>query len=256
MSSLETFSLRDKVALVIGGSSGIGREIAIGFQNAGARLAILGKTASKVDEVVTTLRADGGDPAGYQADVTDMGALKQTLSRVIADLGRIDVLVNSQGTTVLKPAEEFTMYDFDRIMDTNFRSVFFASVTIGRHMLERGEGSIISITSIAAHIGFTLSALYDASKHGVLGLTRTMAVEWATRGVRVNAIAPGVFVTPLNRDLMSAERQQGLLQRTPMRRFGDLGELVGAALYLASPASAYTTGSTITVDGGYRAAAL
>jgi NAD(P)-dependent dehydrogenase (short-subunit alcohol dehydrogenase family) len=123
-------------------------------------------------------------------------------------------------------------------------------------MLARGKGCIINITSIAAHIGFPLSSVYDVSKHGILGLTRTLAVEWATRGVRVNAIAPGVFITPLNSERMSSKRREGLLQRTPMLRFGDLPEIAGAALYLASPSASYVTGSTITIDGGYTAAAL
>lgn len=256
MTPTEAFSLHDKNALVIGGSSGIGREIALGFQDAGAQLAVVGKTASKVDEVVGTLRARGGDPRGYQADVAQLDQLTQLLERIFSDRGRIDILVNSQGAIILKPVEEITGEEFDHIMEINLKSVFFACTIVGRHMLERGEGSIINISSIAAHIGFHLSGVYDASKHGVLGLTRTMAVEWAARGVRVNAIAPGVFVTPLNRDLMSHDRKENFLRRTPMHRFGELEELVGAAIYLASPAAAFTTGSTITVDGGYLAMAV
>jgi NAD(P)-dependent dehydrogenase (short-subunit alcohol dehydrogenase family) len=253
---LDGFELKGRVALVIGGSNGLGREIALGLQGAGATTAIIGRTPERVAETTAALKAIGGQAQGYQVDVADIGQLRKALDRALEDHRRIDVLVNSQGVTILKPAEDFTVEEYDRIMDVNLRSVFFATQFIGSSMLARGAGSIINITSIAAQIGFPLSSVYDASKHAVLGITRTFAAEWAGRGVRVNAVAPGVFLTALNRDLMSAERKQGFLQRTPMRRFGDLPEIVGAAIYLASPASSYVTGSTITVDGGYTAAAL
>src|SRR5262245_52302190 len=135
MTPVEAFSLHDRRALVIGGSSGIGREIALGFQAAGARVAVIGKTAGKVDEAVQALRMGGGDPLGYQADVADPGQLAAILGRALADLGRVDILVNSQGTTILKPAEAFTNADYDAIIDTNLRSVFFACTIVGRHML-------------------------------------------------------------------------------------------------------------------------
>lgn len=253
---LEAFAVSDRVALVIGGSNGLGREIALGLQEAGATTVVVGRTAARVEETTAALRKVGGDAYGHCLDVADLAQLQQALSRVLASHGRIDILVNAQGVTILKPAEDVTPEDYDAIMGVNLRSVFFATQFAGRAMLERGGGSIINITSIAAQIGFPLSSIYDASKHGVLGITRTFAAEWATRGVRVNAIAPGVFLTALNRDVMSTERKQGFIQRTPMRRFGDIREIVGAALYLASPASSYVTGSTITVDGGYTAAAL
>jgi NAD(P)-dependent dehydrogenase (short-subunit alcohol dehydrogenase family) len=250
------FDLAGRRALVIGGSNGIGREIALGLQSCGASTAIIGKTPQRVSETARALRAIGGKAHAYPADVCDIAGLQGLLDRILDEHGSIDVLVNSQGTTVLKPAEDFTLDEYTRIMDTNLTSVFFATTKVARQMLGRREGSIINITSIAAQIGFPLSSVYDASKHGMLGLTRTFATEWAGRGVRVNAIAPGVILTALNRDLMSAERKDGFLQRTPMRRFGELEDIVGAALYLASPASAYVTGATITIDGGYTAAAL
>jgi NAD(P)-dependent dehydrogenase (short-subunit alcohol dehydrogenase family) len=252
----DSFTLMGRTALVIGGSNGLGREIALGFQRAGATTIIIGMTPERVDETIVSLRAIGGEANGYKADVGDVAALQTALDCAFDHHHRIDVLVNSQGTTILKAVEEFTVDEYNRIMDVNLRSVFFATQIVGRSMLSHGSGSIINITSIAAQIGFPLSSVYDASKHGVLGITRTFATEWAARGVRVNAIAPGVFLTALNRDLMSQERKQGFVQRTPMRRFGELSEIVGAAIYLASSASTYVTGSTITVDGGYTAAAL
>jgi NAD(P)-dependent dehydrogenase (short-subunit alcohol dehydrogenase family) len=184
------------------------------------------------------------------------GMLTDVIGRVIAKHARIDILVNSQGITMLKPAEEFTRADYDQVIGINLTSVFFACTEIGRHMLERGSGSIVNIASVAAHRGFQLSALYTMSKHGVLALTRTLAVEWATRGVRVNAISPGFFMTPLNQAKMSQARKETALRRTPMHRFGELDELVGAAIYLASPSASYVTGETIGVDGGFLAAGL
>jgi NAD(P)-dependent dehydrogenase (short-subunit alcohol dehydrogenase family) len=256
MNPAERFSLAEKVAVVLGGSSGIGRQIALGFRDAGAIVVPVGKTASKVAEVEAALAARGGGTKGYAADVTRPEALTDTVERVLAAHGRIDILINSQGTTILKPAEAFTRADYDAIMNTNLTSVFFACTEIGRHMLRAGGGSIVNIASIAAHRGVPRTAIYTVSKHGVLALTRTLAAEWATRGVRVNAISPGFFMTPLNRDKMAAERKEAALRRTPMHRFGELDELVGAAIYLASAAASYVTGETIAVDGGFLAAGL
>jgi NAD(P)-dependent dehydrogenase (short-subunit alcohol dehydrogenase family) len=256
MNPAERFSLVEKVAVVLGGSSGIGRQIALGFRDAGAIVVPVGKTASKVAEVEAALAARGGGTKGYAADVTRPEALTDTVERVLAAHGRIDILINSQGTTILKPAEAFTRADYDAIMNTNLTSVFFACTEIGRHMLRAGGGSIVNIASIAAHRGVPRTAIYTVSKHGVLALTRTLAAEWATRGVRVNAISPGFFMTPLNRDKMAPERKEAALRRTPMHRFGELDELVGAAIYLASAAASYVTGETIAVDGGFLAAGL
>ena len=250
------FSLKSKVALILGGSSGIGREIALAFHDAGAAVVAVGKTASKVAEVDATLAARGAKCKGYCVDVTDAAGLTGLVGRTIAECGRIDVLVNSQGITILKPAVSFTRADYDQILATNLTSVFFACTEVGKHMLERGSGSIINIASVAAHRGFHLSAPYTVSKHGVLGLTRTLGAEWGTRGVRVNAISPGFFMTPLNKSKMSPLRKETALRRTPMRRFGELEELVGAAIYLASPSAKFVTGQSIAVDGGFLAAGL
>jgi NAD(P)-dependent dehydrogenase (short-subunit alcohol dehydrogenase family) len=250
------FSLAGQVALALGGSSGIGREIALAWHDAGAVVVPVGRTASKVDEVVATLSARGGRGGGFCADVTDRAQLAGVVEKTIAAHGRIDLLLNSQGITILKPAEEFTRADWDAIMETNLASVFFACTEVGRHMLARGSGAIVNIASLSSHRGWPRSALYAISKHGVLSMTRTLGAEWATRGVRVNAISPGFFLTALARDKMSAGRKESALRRTPMARFGELPELVGAALYLASPSAGFVTGTTIEVDGGYLAAGI
>jgi NAD(P)-dependent dehydrogenase (short-subunit alcohol dehydrogenase family) len=248
--------LDGKTALVIGGSSGIGNAIAHGFRESGARVAIAARTPSKVEAAIARLQEQDSGAKGYVADVSRPDEIARLADAVLGDLGHLDVLVVSQGTTLLKPAEEFSPAEYDAIMDVNMRSVFFSCTYFGRHMLTRGEGAIITIASLAAHRGWPGSAVYAVSKHGVAGLTQSLAAEWAGRGVRVNAISPGFFMTELNQARMSAERKENALRRTPMRRFGRLDELVGAAVYLASPAASFVTGSILNVDGGYLAAGI
>ena len=249
------FSLEGKYALVIGGTSGIGKAIAAGYLEAGARVIVAGRDAGKLGRAVAELKSLG-DAHGYSADVGELAGLRTLVGTTLQDHGRIDILVNSQGMITLKPAEEFTAADWDEVVGTDLRSVFFACTEVGRHMLGRGSGAIVNIASLASYRGWQRSALYAISKAGVVSLTETLAAEWATRGVRVNGIAPGFVMTDLNRDKMSAERKALALARTPMGRFGETGDLVGAAIYLASPAAAYVTGETIRVDGGFLAAGL
>ncbi|HXN16311.1 MAG TPA: glucose 1-dehydrogenase [Usitatibacter sp.] len=255
MSHQNRFSLQGRYALVIGGTSGIGEAIAAGFLESGARVIVAGRDPTKLARALGALKALG-DAHGYCADVSDFAALRGLVGTTLAQHGRIDILVNSQGTTTLKPAEDFTPADWDEIIGTNLQSVFFACTEVGRHMLERGSGVIINIASLASYRGWERSALYGVSKAGVLNLTETLAAEWAARGVRVNGIAPGFFLTALNRDKMSAERKTLALARTPMGRFGELSELVGAAIYLASPGASYVTGATVRVDGGFLASGM
>jgi NAD(P)-dependent dehydrogenase (short-subunit alcohol dehydrogenase family) len=206
--------------------------------------------------VVKEIRATGREARGYTADAREVPRIADLVERIEHDTRGIDILLNSQGVTLLKPAEAFTEDEFDLITETNLKSVFFACTLVGKKMLARGSGSIINIASLAAFRGWGQSAVYSISKWGVVSITETLGREWATRGVRVNAIAPGFFMTELNKSRMSAERKAEAIHRTPMGRFGELGELVGAAIYLASSASSYVTGSTIRVDGGYLASGI
>ena len=253
---MQSLPLQGLNALVIGGTSGIGNHIAHGFQDAGARVAIVGRTPAKLEGAVKKLQAQDPKARGFACDASSNKDLDTLLASVLSEFGHVDILVPAQGTTILKAAEDFSEDEFDRIMNTNMRSVFFSCTKVGAHMLSRGSGVIINIASLAAHRGWSRSSVYCVSKHGVLGLTHSLAAEWAERGVRVNAISPGFFMTELNRDKMSPERKDLALRRTPMRRFGELPELVGAAIYLASPGSSFVTGTVINVDGGYLAAGI
>jgi NAD(P)-dependent dehydrogenase (short-subunit alcohol dehydrogenase family) len=250
------FSLNERVALVLGGSSGIGLAIAHGFQDAGAKVAIAARTPAKLEAALAGLHKTGKNARCYEVDLARAGDIELLVTAVLRDFSRIGILVNSQGTTFIKPTDKFSEAEYDAVMATNLKSVFFACLAVGRHMVEQGEGAIINIASISAHRGWPGAAVYGASKHGVVGLTHSLAAEWAKSGVRVNAISPGFFMTELNRDKMGAARKERALARTPMGRFGELDELVGAAVYLASPAAKYTTGTVINVDGGYLAAGI
>jgi NAD(P)-dependent dehydrogenase (short-subunit alcohol dehydrogenase family) len=245
------FRLDDQVALVIGGTSGIGRAIAAGYRDAGATVVVAGKNREKLQKAVEELGVEG-----HGADATHLVQLKGLIAKVVETHGKIDALVNCQGTTTLKPAEDFTPEDFDGIVAVNLRSVFFACTEAGRHMLARGSGSIINIGSLSSYRGWPRSAIYGFTKAAIVNLTESLATEWAGRGVRVNAIAPGFVMTDLNRDKMSAERKATAVARTPMMRFGETEDMVGAAIYLASPAASFVTGETIRVDGGFLAAGL
>jgi NAD(P)-dependent dehydrogenase (short-subunit alcohol dehydrogenase family) len=255
MTQAKRFSLEDRYALVIGGTSGIGKAIATGFLQSGARVIVAGKNAEKIERAVADLKQHG--PAfGYAADVTDDASLKGLVGVTLARHGHLDILVNCQGMTILKSADEFTAADWDMVVNTNLRSVFFACQEVGRHMLGRGKGCILNIGSLASYRGWPRAALYGMAKTAVVSLTETLASEWATRGVRVNALAPGFFMTELNRDKMAPERKALALARTPMGRFGEVEELVGAAIYLSSDAAGFVTGETIRIDGGFLAAGL
>lgn len=253
----DRFSLRGGQALVIGGGSGIGQAIALGLAQAGATVHVSGRRLEALEATQDKLRSAGLQPGlALPANACDVQALDAMLGVLRNGAGVPDILVNAQGVMTLKPAEEFDEVDFDRIMDTNVRSVWFASTRFGRAMLERGSGCIISIASLASFRGFARNGIYCMSKHSVRAMTETLASEWGPRGVRVNAIAPGFFMTDLNRDSMSPERKTRAMARVPMGRFGEVDELAGAAVYLASPAARYVTGETIAVDGGFLAAGM
>ena len=250
------FSLENRTALVIGGTSGIGLEIALGFQAAGARVVVASRDQTKIDASVANLKQNDARSAGFALDASRLVDMQRFAKAVWAEQGPIDILLNAQGTTVIKPALDFSEQDYALVMRTNVDGVFWACAEFGHRMVERGSGSIINIGSLSSFRGWPGSSVYAMTKAAVVSLTQSLASEWANSGVRVNAIAPGFFMTPLNEKKMSDARKALAIARTPMGRFGQLSELVGAAVYLASPAAGYTTGATIAVDGGFLANGL
>lgn len=243
-------------AVVVGGSSGIGATIAEGFAREGARVAIIGRRQNKIDATIAKLeRASGSGVIGKSADMRGKSSCTNAIDEVVSELGTLDILVNSQGITIVKPSAELTEAEYLDVIDTDLNSVFFCCQAAYPHLKRNNGGVIVSISSIAGHRGWPLAAHYAASKHGVLGLTRTLATEWAADKIRVNSISPGYFHTELTSTL-APERVALATARTPMARFGELSELVGTAIFLSSSDASYVTGADIPVDGGFLAKGL
>jgi NAD(P)-dependent dehydrogenase (short-subunit alcohol dehydrogenase family) len=249
------FGLDGRVAVVTGGGSGLGAAMAKGLAQAGARLAILDVNDAGAGETVATIEAQGGAAVALACDVTDKAAVDAVADRVVDELGRADVLVNSAGTAFRSPAEDFPEEEFDRIIALNLKGTYLCCQAFGRKMLAQGSGSIVNIASIGAFISYPHASAYNASKGGVLNLTRVLALEWIDRGVRVNGIAPGLCDSPLTRArAKQSSVTSDFIQARMLRKELILPrELVGTAVFLASDASARVTGHTVLVDDGYTA---
>ena len=250
-SSLDLFRLDNQTAIVVGGAGGLGAAIARGLAEAGAAVAIADANAGGAKLVADELLAAGQRALAVAVDVADAGSVEAMAAEVESRLGPVDVLVNSAGITHRSPAAEFPEAQWHRVIAVNLTGVFLASQAVGRRMIARRRGRIINIASIAGELGLPGTIAYSASKGGVVQLTRALAVEWAPHNVRVNAIAPSWFSTNIG-DLIHREPdyEARAMRRVPMGRMGQPGELVGAALYLASDASAMVTGHILAVDGG------
>ena len=252
----DLFDLSGKIAVVAGGTSGIGRTLALGLADAGADVVVVGRRDELVQEAAAAIESRGRRTLRMTADVTDRASLGRVRDACHEAFGRVDILVAAAGVSLRVSTLDMDDADWRRVIETNLTGTLHACQVFGAGMTERGSGRIVNVASLSSFVGFHEVAAYTASKSGVAGLTRALAVEWAPRGVTVNAIAPGVFVTDLNRHLLATGRGDELLARTPMRRFGRLEELVGATVFLASDAASFVTGQLITVDGGFLASGV
>ena len=251
------FDLSGKVAVVVGGTSGIGLAMAIGLAEAGADVVASSRRQEQVDEAATKIEATGRKALRITSDVGDRASLEALLEGTLKEFHKVDILINCAGKIKREPTLTVSEETWDDIMNTNVTGTLRACQIFGKHMLERGYGRIINISSLNSFVALSEVAAYAASKAGVASLTRSLAVEWSKKGITVNAIAPGVFRTDLNAALLdSSPRGHELLMRTPMGRFGKTEELVGAAVYLASDSSSFVTGQTIVVDGGFLASGV
>ena len=250
----ELFSLKDRVAVVTGASSGLGVTFARGLAEAGAKVVVAARRRKRLDALVEELDEQGFEARAVACDVTDPDDVDRMVQAALEGFGRIDILVNNAGLSVNLPAEDEPVEDFSRVMEINVNGTFICAQRCGRVMLEAGRGSIINIASMLGFVGIgTLAqASYTASKGAVVNLTRELAAQWARRGVRVNALGPGFFPSEMTEGLFDTdEGLRFIKRRTPMRRPGRPEELIGPLLLLASDAGSYITGQTIVVDGGW-----
>lgn len=248
------FSVADKVTLVSGGSRGIGKALAQGFAQRGAKVVITGRDANSLERAANELTTSANPVLPVVCDVSKKADVERCVHEVTAKFGRVDVLLNVAGVNKRKPAETYTEDEFDFILDVNLRGAFWMAVEVGKAMLERGSGSQIHIDSLNTYSPLKNVTPYAMTKFGISGMSRGLAVEWGPRGVRVNALAPGFILTDLTRQLWSDPKMQTWGQaNTPLQRLGEVDDLVGAAVFLASDAAKFMTGQVVRVDGGFSA---
>ncbi len=245
------FNVSEQVVLVSGGSRGIGKALARGFAARGAQVVITGRETGTLEAAAEEISTGSHAVKTVVCDVADSGQIEEAVKRVIADCGHIDTLLNVAGVNIRQPANDFSAEQFDFVLDINLRGAFFMAQQVGRHLVERGTGSVVNIDSLNSHSPLTNVTPYAMSKCGLNGMTQALAREWGPAGVRVNGLAPGFILTDLTQQLWSDPTMQEWGRfNTPLGRLGEPDDLVGTAIFLASPAAAWLTGQTIYVDGG------
>ena len=255
--SFSKLDLSGRVAVVIGGTSGIGRAIALGMADAGADVVCSSRRIEQVAVTADEVEAKGRRTIRVASDVGSRASLESLLNECVAAFGKVDILVNSAGRTKREPTLDLDDETWNAILETNLTGTLRSCQIFGRHMITNGYGRIINIASLSTFVSLFEVAAYSASKAAVASLTKSLALEWSKHGVNVNAIAPGVFRTALNQKLLDeTERGQEFLTRTPMGRFGNVEELAGAAIFLASEAASYVAGEVLVVDGGFLASGV
>ena len=251
---LQSFNLTGRTALITGSSAGIGFALARGLAGAGARIVLNARNADKLEAAAATLRSEGAEVVTASFDVTSGEAVKEAVERIEREVGAIDILVNNAGMQRRAPLDQFEETHWHELMKTNLDSVFLVGQAVARHMIGRQRGKIVNICSVQSELGRPGIAPYTASKGAVKMLTKGMAIDWGPHGIQVNGLGPGYFKTELNEALVQNEDfSKWLIGRTPSRRWGDVEDLVGAAVFLSSAASNFVNGHILYVDGGVTA---
>jgi NAD(P)-dependent dehydrogenase (short-subunit alcohol dehydrogenase family) len=249
--------LGGQVAVVLGGTSGIGRALALGLAQAGADVVPTGRRIDHIDRTAAEIEQVGRRSLRVAADVTDRGSLDRLLAATVGSLGKVDILVNCAGKIKRSPTLDLAESDWNDILETNLTGTLRGCQIFGKHMIDRGYGRIVNVASLTSFVALYEVAAYGASKAGVVALTRSLAVEWGSKGVCVNAVAPGIFRTDLNEELLNGTaRGRELLMRTPLKRFGRVEEVVGAVVFLASRSASFVNGQVLAIDGGFLASGV
>lgn len=247
------FSLEGKRALITGGAKGIGRSIAMTFANLGAISSLVDIDREELEETVRKIKDDGGRAHTFVADITDLEVIKHLVQKAVQEMGGIDILVNNAGVAHINPAEKITEEEWDKTMAVNLKALFFLSREVGKHMIENKYGKIINLASQAGVIALEGHVAYTASKAGVIGVTKVLALEWGKYNINVNAVAPTVIMTPLGEKVWAGEKGEKFKEKIPLKRFGQPEDVASLVAFLSSDAANMITGTAVMIDGGYTA---